>query len=83
MLGLALLPTTLKDDEPLRQKVLEKSKLALDWIVDEKTKNLFGYVYVTSDSVLGLMQAIEEWTSNLEFKKDNYINFVLNDAQTT
>jgi hypothetical protein len=28
------------------------------------------------------MQAIEEWTKNPDFNKENYINFVLNDAKT-
>ena len=28
------------------------------------------------------MQAIEEWASNPEFRKDNYINFVFGDAKT-
>ncbi len=81
LLGLALFANYFKDDEPLRQKVLEKSKLALDWIVDERPK-IYSDMFTSLPSDAWLMQAIEEWTSNPEFKKDNYINFVLNDAQT-
>ncbi len=81
LLGLALFANYFKDDEPLRQKVLEKSKLALDWIVDERPK-IYSDMFTSLPSDAWLMQAIEEWTSNPEFQKDNYINFVLNDAQT-
>lgn len=81
LLGLALFANYFKDDEQLRQKVLEKSKLALDWIVDERPK-IYSDMFTALPSDAWLMQAIEEWASNPEFQKDNYINFVLNDAQT-
>lgn len=81
LLGLALFANYFKDDEKLCQKVLEKSKLALDWIVDERPK-IYSDMFTALPSDAWLMQAIEEWASNPEFQKDNYINFVLNDAQT-
>lgn len=81
LLGLALFANYFKDDEQLRQKVLEKSKLALDWIVDERPK-IYSDMFTALPSDAWLMQAIEEWASNPEFQKNNYINFVLNDAQT-
>lgn len=81
LLGLALFANYFKDDEELCQKVLEKSKLALDWIVDERPK-IYSDMFTALPSDAWLMQAIEEWASNPEFQKDNYINFVLNDAQT-
>lgn len=81
LLGLALFTNYFKDDEELCQKVLEKSKLALDWIVDERPK-IYSDMFTALPSDAWLMQAIEEWASNPEFQKDNYINFVLNDAQT-
>lgn len=80
-LGLALFTNYFKDDEELCQKVLEKSKLALDWIVDERPK-IYSDMFTALPSDAWLMQAIEEWASNPEFQKDNYISFVLNDAQT-
>ena len=81
LLGLALFANYFKDDEELCQKILEKSKLALDWIVDERPK-IYSDMFTALPSDAWLMQAIEEWASNPEFQKDNYINFVLNDAQT-
>ena len=81
LLGLALFSFFFKDDEELCQKILEKSKLALDWIVDERPK-IYSDMFTALPSDAWLMQAIEEWASNPEFQKDNYINFVLNDAQT-
>ena len=81
LLGLALFTNYFKDDEELCQKVLEKSKLALDWIVDERPK-IYSDMFTALPSDAWLMQAIEEWASNPEFQKDNYISFVLNDAQT-
>lgn len=81
LLGLALFANYFKDDEELCQKILEKSKLALDWIVDERPK-IYSDMFTALPSDAWLMQAIEEWASNPEFQKDNYINFVFNDAQT-
>ncbi len=81
LLGLALFANYFKDDEELRQKVLEKSKLALDWIVDERPK-IYSDLFTILPSDAWLMQAIEEWASNPDFQKENYINFVLNDAKT-
>lgn len=81
LLGLALFANYFKEDEVLCQKVLEKSKLALDWIIDERPK-IYSDMFTSLPSDAWLMQAIEEWASNPEFQKDNYINFVLNDAQT-
>ena len=38
LLGLALFANYFKDDEELRQEVLAKSEVALDWIVEERPK---------------------------------------------
>lgn len=81
LLGLALFANYFEDDENLRQKVIEKAKLALDWIVDERPK-IYADLFTALPSDAWLMQAIEEWASNPEFRKDNYINFVLGDAAT-
>jgi len=81
LLGLALFANYFEDDEKLRQKVIEKAKLALDWIVDERPK-IYADLFTALPSDAWLMQAIEEWASNPEFRKDNYVNFVLGDAAT-
>ncbi len=81
LLGLALFANYFEDDEKLRQKVIEKGKIALDWIVDERPK-IYSDLFTALPSDAWLMQAIEEWASNPEFRKENYINFVLGDAAT-
>lgn len=81
LLGLALFANYFEDDEILRQKVIAKAKLALDWIVDERPK-IYADLFTALPSDAWLMQAIEEWASNPEFRKENYINFVLGDAAT-
>lgn len=81
LLGLALFVNQFKDDEDLIQKVIEKSKIALDWIVDERP-NIYSDLFTALPSDSWLMQAIEEFCDNPEFIKENYINFVFTDAQT-
>lgn len=81
LLGLALFANHFNDDEDLRQKVLEKSKLALDWIVNERPK-IYSDLFTALPSDSWLMQAIEEWAKNPEFAKEDYINFVFKDADT-
>ena len=81
LLGLALFANYFEDDENLRQKVIEKGKIALDWIVDERPK-IYSDLFTALPSDAWLMQAIEEWASNPEFRKENYINFVLGDVAT-
>lgn len=81
LLGLALYANYFEDDDELKQKVLEKSKIALDWIVDERPK-IYSDLFTSLPSDAWLMQAIEEWASNPDFRKQNYIDFVFGDAQT-
>jgi len=81
LLGLALFANHFEEDEELRQIVLEKSKIALDWIVDERPK-IYKELFTELPSDGWLMQAIEEWCKNPDFVKDNYINFVFTDAKT-
>lgn len=81
LLGLALFANHFNDDEELRQKVLRKSKLALDWIVNERPK-IYSDLFTALPSDSWLMQAIEEWSKNPEFINDDYINFVFKDANT-
>ena len=81
LLGLALFANYFKDDEELRNEVIEKSKIALDWIVDERPK-IYYDLFTALPSDAWLMQAIEEWAENSEFRKQNYLDFVFGDAQT-
>lgn len=81
LLGLALFANHFEDDDKLKQKVLEKSKLALDWIVNERPK-IYSDLFTALPSDSWLMQAIEEWSKNPNFLKDDYINFVFKDADT-
>lgn len=81
LLGLGLFANYFDEDDELLDEVLEKSEIALDWIVEERPK-VYSDLFTALPSDAWLMQAIEEWSKRFEFKKDSYINFVLNDART-
>ncbi len=81
LLGLGLFVNYFEDDEELRQDVLEKGELALDWIIDERPK-IYADLFTALPSDAWLMQSIEEWATIPKFRKQNYINFVFGDAQT-
>ena len=81
LLGLALFANYFEDDEQLRQEVIEKGEIALDWIIDERPK-IYADLFTALPSDAWLMQAIEEWATNPKFRKENYLKFVFTDAQT-
>ncbi len=81
LLGLGLVANNFEEDESLCNEIVEKCKIALDWIVEERPK-LYSDLFTALPSDAWLMQAIEEWAKNPEFQKDNLIDFVYNDAQT-
>ena len=81
LLGLALFANNFYDDEKLVKETRKISKKALDWIVDERPK-VYGDLFTALPSDAWLMQAIEEWAKDKNFRKDNYINFVFTDANT-
>lgn len=81
LLGLALFSNHFDGDEKLVDEVRKKSKRALDWIVDDRP-NFYKDLFTALPSDAWLMQAIEEWCSNPEFIKDNYLKFVFDDAKT-
>ena len=81
LLSLGLVANNFEDDIELVSKIKNKCTLALDWIVDERPK-VYKDLFTSLPSDAWLMQAIEEWCKNPEFRKDNYINFVFNDAKT-
>lgn len=81
LLGLALTLNYFKEDPELTEQIREKSMFALDWLVDERPK-IYAEFFTALPSDAWLMQAIEEFCSNEEFRKDSYINFVFNDTKT-
>lgn len=81
LLGLALFANYFDCDEELRLEVLQKSEIALDWIVNERPK-IYSDLFTSLPSDAWLMQAIEEWATREEFRKEEYLNFVFNDAKT-
>lgn len=81
LLGLALFANHFYDDEKLVKETRKIAKKALDWIVDERPK-IYGDLFTALPSDAWLMQAIEEWAKDKNFRKDNYLNFVFTDANT-
>ncbi len=79
LLGLALFENNFYDDEKLVKEVRKIAKKALDWIVDERP-HIYADLFTALPSDAWLMQAIEEWSKDKSFQKDNYINFVFTDA---
>ncbi len=81
LLGLALTLNYFDSDPDLLKQIAEKSKFALNWLVDERPK-IYSEFFTALPSDAWLMQAIEEFCSNPDFRQENYINFVFNDAKT-
>lgn len=81
LLGLALFANHFYDDEKLVKETRKIAKKALDWIVDERPE-IYGDLFTALPSDAWLMQAIEEWAKDKNFRKDNYLNFVFTDANT-
>lgn len=80
LLGLALVANHFKSDKKLQALVREKSRAALDWIIHERPK-IYANLFTALPSDAWLMQAIEEWASDPDFRDEAYINFVFNDAK--
>ena len=80
LLGLALFANNFPD-ENLVAEVKKMAEKALDWIVDERPK-IYADLFTKLPSDAWLMQAIEEWSKNEDFEKENYLAFVFNDART-
>lgn len=80
LLGLALVANHFKSDKKLQVLVREQSRPALDWIVNERPK-YYSDLFTALPSDAWLMQAIEEWANDPDFRNEDYINFVFNDAK--
>lgn len=81
LLGLALFANCFKDDEDLANEVRRVGEIALDWLVEERPK-IYADLFTALPSDAWLMQAIEEWAKDEHFRKESYLNFVFNDANT-
>lgn len=80
LLGLALVANHFKSDKKLQELVREESRPALDWIVNERPK-YYADLFTSLPSDAWLMQAIEEWANDPDFRNEDYVNFVFNDAK--
>jgi len=80
LLGLGLFMNHYKDNTKLNDEVREKAKIALDWIVDERP-NIYAELFTELPSDAWLMQAIEEFSHDEDFRHENWLNFVYRDAQ--
>ena len=79
LLGLGLFANHFEDDNELKEFVVEKTRLAMDWIVDERPKR-YSHLFTPLPSDAWLMQSIEEWYDYKGFIKENHLNFVFTDA---
>ena len=81
LLGLALYEREADIDPELKQQIRRQCRKALDFLVDirpEKYADLF--TALPSDG--WLMQAVEEWSKDPEFRREAYLDFVYNDAES-
>ncbi len=81
LLGLALFMNHFTDNPELQNEVQQKSKIAMDWIINERPK-LYSELFMALPSDAWLMQAIEEFSNNENFRNKEYLDFVYNDART-
>jgi len=80
LLGLGLVANHFNSDRKLQELVRSESRAALDWIVNERPK-YYKNLFTALPSDAWLMQAIEEWASDPDFRNEDYVNFVFNDAR--
>lgn len=81
LLGLALYVLHIPDIKlDLRALILEKSKMALDFLIHERPEK-YHYMFSPLPADGWLMQAIEEWVKIEGFAEQSYIDFVYNDTQ--
>ncbi len=79
LLGLGLFANHFDNDIELVEKVRKETMPAMDWIVNERPK-IYKELFTSLPSDGWLMQAIEEWANDKNFVKEDYLNFVFNDA---
>lgn len=81
LLGLALFANYFDTDKRLVKETRRMSRIALDWLIDERPKS-YAHHFTILPSDAWLMQAIEEWANDPEFREKNWLDFVYTDAQT-
>ena len=82
LLGLALYHRhIIQIDKTLDKDLLEKSKKALDFLVEMRPIK-YDYMFEPLPADAWLMQAIEEWVKVDGFSQKSYINFVFEDTKT-
>ena len=82
LLGLALYYKHMQNiDRALREDIVEKSRKALDFLVDVRPVK-YAELFAPLPSDAWLMQAIEEWADVEGFDKPSYLEFVYGDAET-
>ena len=80
MLGLALFEREMELTDEERRHVREVSKSALDFLVNIRPVR-YAELFEPLPSDGWLMQAMEEWSRDEEFRKKEYLDFVFNDAR--
>ena len=81
LMGLGMVANRYDKNEDLRKEIIQKTKKAMRWIIDERPK-LYAEHFTKLPSDAWLMQAIEEWAHCKGFLEKNDIDFVFNDAKT-
>lgn len=81
LLGLALVANKYNKNEELKKEIIEKCKIAMDWIILKRPK-IYPEMFTALPSDSWLMQAIEEWANCKGFMSEEYLKFVINDATT-
>ena len=81
LLGLALYEREMATPPEFKNQIREQCKKALDFLVDIRPLK-YADLFTALPSDGWLMQAIEEWSKDPEFRKDAYFDFVYNDARS-
>lgn len=80
LMGLALFERQMPLNDDFRREVRDDAKKALDFLVNVRPVK-YADLFEPLPSDGWLMQAIEEWAYDKEFQKNEYLDFVFNDAK--
>lgn len=81
LLGLALFEREMSLDPAFKQEIRNKCKKALDFLVDLRPQK-YADLFTALPSDGWLMQAIEEWSKDPEFRRRAYLDFVYDDGNS-
>jgi hypothetical protein len=79
LVGLAMFERYMDLPDDYRKRVRNTAKSALDFLVKERPVK-YAELFKPLPSDGWLMQAIEEWSYDIEFQRPEYLDFVFNDA---